>query len=52
MTAGMHDKEQEAAFKEVKELLHSAKLLVHYDPDKEITHVTPLLIGLGQYSHL
>ncbi|XP_061883310.1 uncharacterized protein K02A2.6-like isoform X1 [Entelurus aequoreus] len=29
--------EQEAAFKEVKELLHSATLLVHYDPDKQIT---------------
>lgn len=28
--------EQEAAFKEVKELLHSATLLVHYDPDKEM----------------
>ncbi|XP_039664152.1 uncharacterized protein K02A2.6-like [Perca fluviatilis] len=28
--------EQEKAFKEVKELLQSAKLLVHYDPDKEI----------------
>ncbi|XP_034549867.1 uncharacterized protein K02A2.6-like [Notolabrus celidotus] len=30
-------KEQENAFSEVKELLHSAKVLVHYDPDKEIT---------------
>ena len=29
--------EQEAAFKKVKELLHSAPLLVHYDPAKEIT---------------
>nr|XP_023665672.1 LOW QUALITY PROTEIN: uncharacterized protein K02A2.6-like [Paramormyrops kingsleyae] len=29
--------EQEKAFKEVKELLQSAKLLVHYDPNKEIT---------------
>jgi hypothetical protein len=28
--------EQEQAFKEVKELLHSAKLLVHYDPEKDI----------------
>ncbi|KAF4090749.1 hypothetical protein AMELA_G00055870, partial [Ameiurus melas] len=27
---------QEKAFREVKELLHSAKLLVHYDPDKDI----------------
>ena len=30
------DAEQKKAFKDVKELLHSAKLLVHYDPDKEI----------------
>ncbi|XP_042372461.1 uncharacterized protein K02A2.6-like [Plectropomus leopardus] len=29
--------EQEGAFKEVKELLHSATLLVHFDPDKDIT---------------
>jgi len=29
--------EQEGAFTEVKKLLHSATLLVHYDPDKEIT---------------
>ncbi|KAL7842144.1 hypothetical protein SRHO_G00238330 [Serrasalmus rhombeus] len=29
--------EQEKAFKEVKELLQSAKLLVHFDPDKEVT---------------
>lgn len=28
--------QQEKAFQEVKELLQSAKLLVHYDPDKEI----------------
>ncbi|XP_024921034.1 uncharacterized protein K02A2.6-like [Cynoglossus semilaevis] len=29
--------EQEKAFNKVKELLHSAKLLVHFDPDKEVT---------------
>ncbi|KAL7842137.1 hypothetical protein SRHO_G00238260 [Serrasalmus rhombeus] len=29
--------EQEKAFKEVKELIQSAKLLVHFDPDKEVT---------------